>query len=54
MCSDRIIPPFQFDNFCRSYGTFNIVNIVNLCEHNSSEVFGPVAFIFGRMIGHDV
>ena len=26
----------------------------SLCEWSSSDVIGPISFIFGRMIGHDV
>ena len=30
------------------------VRPTSLCECNSSEVIDQIAFIFGRMIGHDV
>jgi hypothetical protein len=31
----------------------HLFNIVILCECNSSEFFGPIVFIFNRMVGHD-
>ena len=30
-----------------------IFNVVILCDHNSPEVIGPKAFIFGRIIAHE-
>ena len=44
----------SFNDFCRSYGTLTsscIFNIAILCERNSSEVVGSIAFIYDKMIG---
>ena len=33
---------------------YSFVHPASLCEFNSSEVINPMAFIFGRIIGHDM
>jgi hypothetical protein len=33
---------------------FHLAPWFSLYESNSSDVIGPISFIFGRMIGHDV
>ena len=39
----------------RQYWSIQFFNLSNsLCECHSSEVIGPIAFILGTMIGHDV
>jgi hypothetical protein len=51
ICNWTFVPPFWFDDFCRSYVILMFscnFNIVILCECNSSEVVSLIAFIYGQ------
>jgi hypothetical protein len=53
-CQDVLSHHFVSTIFVGVLDLYNFMHFEYICELKFSEVVGPIAFVFSRMIGHDM